>query len=161
MPEDGLANRRNVAAGREIHHRVGSVVNGSVQLLELFFNIRSDGRIADVGVDFAQRLDTDRHRLQFRMVDVRRNNHASASYFVAHQFRRNFFAVSDILHLLSHYAPPRVMHLGEVAVLVLGIALGQPLCPRFQNRIRTTAISAIFRITIARGHFRLYHPSED
>ena len=131
MADDGFANLVNVAAGREVHYRVGAIVDGGVQLFELFFNVRRDGRIPYVGVDLAERLDADRHRLQFRMVDVRRDDHAAASDFIAHQFRRDLLAVGDILHFFGDHALARVMHLGEVAVFVLGLPLRQPFCPRF------------------------------
>ena len=156
MPDDGFANGMDIAAGREVHHRVGAVVHGSVQFFELFLYVRGDGGIADVGVDLAQRRYADRHGLQFGMVDVRGNDHAAASDFIAHQFRRDLLAVSDVLHLVGDYALARVMHLREVAVFVLGVlglALRQPLGPRFQNRIQTIAVRAACRTTICCGHF--------
>ena len=156
VADDGFANGVDIAAGREVHDRVGAVVNGGVQLLQLFFHVRGDGRIADVGVDLAQRRYADRHRLQFGMVDVGGDDHASASDFIAHQFGRDLLAVSDVLHLFGDHALARVMHLRKVAVFVLGVlglALRQPLCPRFQNRIQTIAVRAACRTTISCGHF--------
>ena len=144
MADDGFANRVNVAAGREVHHRVGAVVDGGVQLLELFFDVRGDGRVADVGVDLAQRRHADRHRLQFGMVDVRGDDHAAASDFIAHQFGRDLLAVGDVLHLVGDHALARVVHLREVAVCVFGLPLRQPLCPRFENRIQTTAVCRLY-----------------
>ena len=146
----------NIAAGREVHHRVGSVVNGGVQLLELFFHVGRDGRVTDIGVDLAERRHADCHRLEFGMVDVRRNDHASARDFIAHQFGRDPLAVSDVLHLVGDHAPSSVMHLREVAVGVFGFALREPLCPRFENLVQTIAVSVV--CAIACGHFRLYHP---
>src|SRR5664279_3817714 len=93
------------------------------------------------------------------MVDVCRDDHAAASYFIAHQFGRDFLAVGDVAHLLGSRALTGVMHLGEVAVFVFGFALGQPCRPRFQNRIQTIAVRAVCGLAIACGHFRLYHPS--
>jgi hypothetical protein len=100
--------------------------------------------------------DPDRHRFQFRVMDVRRDDHAAAGDFVAHQFRRDFLAEGDVLHLFGDLAAARVSHLREVAVLVFGFALGQPLCPRFQNFVPAIGVSAV---PIAYRHFRLYHPS--
>ena len=44
----------NVAAGGKIHDRVGAVVDGGVELLEFFVDVRGDGGVADVGIDFAE-----------------------------------------------------------------------------------------------------------
>ena len=84
MADDGFANGGDVAAGGEIHHGVGSVVNGGVQLLEFFVDVGGDGGVADVGVDLAERLDADGHGLEFGMVDVGGDDHAAAGDFIAH-----------------------------------------------------------------------------
>ena len=105
----------NVAAGGKIHHRVGAVVHGGVQLLQFFLDFRSDRRVADVGVDLAQRRHADRHRLELGMVDVGGNDHAAAGHFVAHQFGRQLFAVGDVTHFFRDHALAGVVHLGEVA----------------------------------------------
>ena len=84
MADDGFANGVNVAAGGEIHDGVGSVVDGGVELFEFFVDVGGDGGVADVGVDFAERFDADGHGLEFGMVDVGGDDHASASDFIAH-----------------------------------------------------------------------------
>ena len=38
MPQNGLSNFVNVATGGKIHHRVGAIVDGGVELLELFID---------------------------------------------------------------------------------------------------------------------------
>ena len=116
LPQNRLANFVNVAARRQIHHRVGAVVHGRVQLFQLFFNFGGDRRVADVGVDLAQRGHADRHRLQFRMVDIGGNNHPPARYFVAHQFRRDLFAMRNVAHFFGDHTLTRVVHLREIAV---------------------------------------------
>ena len=69
--DDRLANRVDVLAGREVHHRVGAEVDRRVQLLQLAVDVAGDGRVADVGVDLAAGRDADAHRLQpaCQMVD--------------------------------------------------------------------------------------------
>src|SRR5271166_6025675 len=90
VPQDGFANFVDASAGRKVHHRVGAVVNGGVQLLQLFVNIAGDGRVADVGVDFAARLDADGHRLQLGVVYVGWDDHASGGNFVADELGATF-----------------------------------------------------------------------
>jgi hypothetical protein len=62
----GLADHGDVAAGGEVHDRVGAVVDGGVQLAQLFVDVGGERGVADVGVDLAERLDADAHRLQAR-----------------------------------------------------------------------------------------------
>ena len=93
MAQDGFANLVNVAAGGEIHHGIGAIVNGRVQLLQFLIDVRGDGGVADVRVDLAERGDADRHRLEFGMIDVGRDDHAPARDFVADQFRRGCFSL--------------------------------------------------------------------
>ena len=47
LPQIRVSNLRNVAAGRKVHDRVGAVVHGNVQLLELLLDVRGHGGIAD------------------------------------------------------------------------------------------------------------------
>ena len=49
--DDRLADGVDVAAGRQVHHRVGAEVHGRVQLFQLAVDVAGDGRVADVGVD--------------------------------------------------------------------------------------------------------------
>ena len=92
MAEDGFANLVDVAAGGEVHDGVGAVVDGGVQLLEFFVDVRGDGRVADVGVDLAERGHADGHRLELGMVDVGGDDHPSTRDFVADQLGRELFA---------------------------------------------------------------------
>ena len=54
MTKNGLANFVNVAAGREVHHRIGTIVNCRVQFVQFIADFGCDRTVADVGVDFAQ-----------------------------------------------------------------------------------------------------------
>ena len=51
----------------------------------------SDGGVADVGVDLHEEVAADDHRLAFGMIDVRGNDRAAASDFVAYEFRSDVF----------------------------------------------------------------------
>ncbi len=44
-------------------------------------------------------------------MDIGRNNHAAARDFIANQFRRDAFAIRDVLHLLGDDALAGVVHL--------------------------------------------------
>ena len=96
MRDDGFADGRDVAAGGKVHHRIGAVLHRVAQLLQLFFDVRSDRRIADIGVDLALRRDADGHRLQVGVVDVGRDDHAPARHFGANQLRRQVLAPGDV-----------------------------------------------------------------
>ncbi len=59
-PADGV----DVAAGREVHDRVGAELDGHPELGQLVVDVGGHGRVADVRVDLALRLDADGHRLE-------------------------------------------------------------------------------------------------
>ncbi len=149
------------AAGGEIHDGVGAVVDRGVQLFQFLFHVGSDGGVADVGVDFAERGHADGHRLEFGMVDVGGDDHAAAGNFVADQFGGDFFAPRNVFHFFGDDALASVVHLREVAVLIFSSALGQPLGPRFQSQVETVAIRAVCRVAIACRHMRVHHPSQN
>ena len=145
VAQDGFANLVNAAAGGEVHHGVGAVMHRGVQLLQLFVNVAGDGRVADVGVDLAARLDADGHRLQLGVVDVGRDDHASGGHFVADELGRNLLALGDEDHLFGEQAFARKVHLRHVGVASargLFAALGDPLGARLQDT-RTIAVAAI------------------
>src|SRR5579863_5131233 len=141
MAQNRLANRVNVAASGKIHHSIGAVVNGGVQLLQLFGDVRCNGAVADVGVDLAKRLDADTHRLQLRMVDVGRDNHAAAGDFVAYQLGGDLLAIGNVLHVFGDHALAGVVHLRKIAVGVGGLAAG--------DRLGAGAWSAISVVTVS------------
>ena len=67
----------DVAAGRQVHHRVGAPADRPDQLFHLFGDAGADGRIADVGVDLHQEVAPDDHRLEFEVVDIGRQDGAA------------------------------------------------------------------------------------
>ena len=125
--DDRFANRGNVAARRQVHHRVRAVVHRVMQLLQLFVDVRGRRRVADVRVDLALERDADAHRLQRLVVDVRGNDRAAARHFAAHQLRLDLFAPRHVLHLFGDHALARVVHLRNVARPVRRRRFLQPL----------------------------------
>jgi len=104
----------DVFAGREIHHRIRAPARRPRQLLDFFVDRRRDGRIADVRVDLHEKRAPDDHGFELGVIDVRRNDGATARDLVAHFFRRAVLADRDELHLRGNLAAPRVVHLRDV-----------------------------------------------
>src|SRR5579864_6226442 len=126
-----------------------------MELPQFFIDIGRDRRVADIGVDFAKRRHPDAHRLEFRVIDVGRDDQASAGNLVAHQLRRQFFALGNVDHFLCNQTLARVVHLREVAVPILRFAPDQPLGARFGHRAVTVVavrVGAICWRTIHRSH---------
>ena len=109
--DDRLADGRDIAAGGEIHDRVGAVLHRVAQFLELPFDIGDHGRIADVGVDLAVRCHADAHGLEVLVMDVGRDDHPPARDFGADQFRLDLLALGDVAHLLRDDALAGIVHL--------------------------------------------------
>ncbi len=89
IAQDPVADVVDVAAGGEVHHRVGAPAGCPDHLFHLLGHRRGDSRIADIGVDLDQEITADDHRLGFRMVDVGRDDGAAARNLVAHELRRD------------------------------------------------------------------------
>ena len=95
----------------EIHHRIRAPERRPAKLLDLLLDRRTDGRIADVGVDLHEEVTTDDHRLEFGMIDIGRDDGAAARHLGPHQFRRQPLASGDKRHLRRHLAPTCVVEL--------------------------------------------------
>ena len=136
VAQNRVANLRNLAARRQIHHRVGAVLDRHMQLAQLLVDVRRDGRVPNVGVHLATGRDPDPHRLQFGVVHVGRNDQPSRRHFVADHFHRQILALGHVGHFLGQQALARKMHLGEVAVAgarSFRLAADDPVGARFQN----------------------------
>src|SRR5271170_502395 len=121
-------------------------MHGAMQLLQFFIYIRSGSGVADVGVDLAEKRHTDTHRFQIAVINIGGNDGAAARHFVAHQFRRKFFALGDVLHLFGHDAQARVVHLREIshAAIHRRGALFDPCIPhRHKTPVNTNPETAI------------------
>ena len=136
VPQDGVANLRNIAARRQIHHRVRPMLDRHMQLAQFFVDVRRDRRVADVRVHLAPRRDPNPHRLQFRMVHVGRNDQPPHSHFVADHFHRQILALRHVGHFFREQAFARKVHLRQVGVTGargLSLAAHDPVGARFQN----------------------------
>ncbi len=109
--DDGFADARDIAAGGKIHDGVGAVLHRVMQLGDFFVDVRSGGRVPDVGVDLAAGLHADAHRLQVGVMDIGRNDHAAPRHFRSDQFAGDVLALGDIFHFLGDDALARVIHL--------------------------------------------------
>ena len=81
----------NIAACREIHHRIGAPGDAPSHLFDFIFNRAGDSAVTDVGIDLDQKIPADDHRLGFRMIDVRRNNRAPSRNLVADELWSDVF----------------------------------------------------------------------
>src|SRR5262249_17082571 len=77
----------DVFAGRKIHHRVGAPFRSPTHFLHFFFDARSNGAIADIGIDFDEEITADDHRLALGVIDIGGNNGAAAGHLLADEFR--------------------------------------------------------------------------
>ncbi len=123
VPEDPLPGLMDVPAGGEVHHRVGTPEGGPAELLDLVLDDRLDGGVADVGVDLHREAAADDHRLDFRMVDVGRDDGAAAGHLAPHELGRHPLAEGDELHFGSHLASARVVELRDGAAAAVDRAL--------------------------------------
>ena len=123
--DDGLADVVDVAAGGQVHDRIGAEVHGSVQLFQLLVDLAGDGRVADVGVDLAQGGDADGHRLQlFLEVDrVGRDDHPAAGHFGADQLGIQILELGDEAHFLGDRSLAGGFELGHEQVSLRGVEL--------------------------------------
>ena len=67
----------DVFSGGKIHHGVGAPFGGPTHLLHFLIDGRSDGGVADVGVDLHEEIAPDNHGLEFRVVDIAGNDGAA------------------------------------------------------------------------------------
>ncbi len=86
IADDPLAGFMNVLTGRQIHDGVTAPADRPGHFFDFFLNAGRQRRIADVGIDFHQEVATDDHRLNFRMVDVYRDDRAAAGHFITYEF---------------------------------------------------------------------------
>src|SRR5262249_42797671 len=62
---------------------------GPAHLFHFLFDRGSDSRIADVGVYLDKEIAADRHRLQLRVIDVRRDDSPAACDFITDKLGRD------------------------------------------------------------------------
>src|SRR5712672_664999 len=83
----------NVPAGRKVHHRIGAPLGGPAHLLNYLLDTGSHGTVANVSVNFYQKVAPDDHRFALWMVDVGGNDRAAASDFRAHELGGDRFGM--------------------------------------------------------------------
>ena len=111
--DDRAADSVDIAAGGEIHDRIGPVLDRDLELLDLAIHVGRDLGVADVGVDLHPRHLADRHRLECarEVVNVGGDDEPADGDLVAHQLGRKLLALGDEAHRVRDLAPTRVMHL--------------------------------------------------
>src|SRR5205085_6089837 len=89
VSQNPLARRVYVLAGGQVHHGVRAPPDRPTHLLDLLLNRRGDGRVADVRVYLDEEVAADCHRFRLGVVDVGRNDRASARDFGAYELGRD------------------------------------------------------------------------
>ena len=87
IANDPFPGLMNILAGGQVHDRIGSPPDGPDHFFDFFFDRRHHRGIADVGVDLHQKIPADNHGLDFRVVDVGRDDRAAAGHLVTDEFR--------------------------------------------------------------------------
>src|SRR5580700_150431 len=150
--DDGFADGGNVAAGAQVHDGVGSVVDGVMQFLQLFVDVGTCGGIADVRVDLTAGGDADGHGLEIPVMDVGRDDAATARDLAANQLRLELFALGNVLHLLGDDAVAGKVHLRHVAIPIRGNLLTVYLTALLDGYLAAVAGEPLFNPAIAHCH---------
>ena len=142
MAKNRFANLVDVAAGREIHHRVGAIVDGGVQLLQLFVDFEVTAELPMLALILQSEatpiaIGSSSGWLMFAGMIMRPRGH-----FVANELGRDLLFVRDERHFFGDHALAREVHLREVAVGVLLLAARKPFCARFRDGV-AVAVRAI------------------
>ena len=83
IAQDPLAGGVDVFARAEVHDGVGAPLGGPAHFFHLLLDRRSDGAVADVGVDLHEEIAPDDHRLELGVIDVRGDDGAPGGDFFA------------------------------------------------------------------------------
>ena len=135
IAQNPFAGVVDVAAGGEVHHRVGAPADRPHHLFHFLFHRRGDGGVADIGVDLGEEVAPDRHRLELGVIDVARNDGAAARHLVAHEFRRDeqrhrgakaFAVVMGGLRDVEHLLAAEIFALGDIDHFLGDDALARP-----------------------------------
>ena len=164
IAQNPFAGVVDVAAGGEVHHRVGAPADRPHHLFHFLFHRRGDGGVADIGVDLGEEVAADRHRLELGVIDVARNDGAAARHLVAHEFRRDeqrhrgaetFAVVMGGLRDVEHLLAAEIFALGDVDHFLGDDALARPFELRHRMAVepaqRARRIGEIARQMLAGG----------
>ena len=91
ISDDPLAGGVDVFSSGKIHDGVGSPLGGPAHFLDFLIDGGSDGGVADVGVDFYEEIPPDDHGFDFGVIDISRDDGATASDFGTNEFRSDGF----------------------------------------------------------------------
>ena len=90
IAHDPFAGFVDVLAGGQIHHVVAAPADRPGHFFDFFVDAGRQCRVADVGVDFHQEVAAEDHRLDFRMIDVGRDDGTASGNFATNEFRGDF-----------------------------------------------------------------------
>ncbi len=146
--EDGLADGPHIAAGAQVHHRVGPVAEGYRQLLLLRRDIGGGGGVAEVGVHLAAKVGADQHRPKVGVPDVGRQDRPPARDLGAHKLGADPLLRCRVAHLLGDRAGAGIVPLRYVGA-------SAPLHPLLTHDIPsqsgTAALPALREAAAQRG----------
>ena len=94
VAENPLASGVDIFPGAEIHHGVGAPFGRPAHFFHFFVDGGSDRTIADIGVNFDEKISADDHRFEFGVIDICGDDGASAGDFVADKFWGDVFGDS-------------------------------------------------------------------
>ncbi len=103
----------DVAAGGQVHDRVGAPAGRPGHLFDLLLDGGRHRRVADVGVDLHQEPLADDHRLDLRVVDVGRQHGPARGDLVADHLGRDVLPDGHVLHLGRDLAAAGVRELRD------------------------------------------------
>ncbi len=174
VADDPVTDVVDVATGGEIHDGVGAPADRPDEFLDLFFDRRRDGAVANVGVDLHQEVAADNDGLKFGVVDVGGDDGAAAGDFAAdefggdeggdfsaeilaigaafegafgHGFAADVFAVGDIGHLSGDDAGFGVLVLREAFAGLR--ALGHVHVLEFGDELVASDVAIVFGLHMA------------
>ncbi|GIW78966.1 MAG: hypothetical protein KatS3mg105_0773 [Gemmatales bacterium] len=92
-----------------------------MQLLQFFFDIAGNSRIADIGIDLAPRCYADAHRFEplLQVHLVGRNDHSPSCRLLANDFGFEVFPFGNVFHFVCDLAFAGRFKLGHLDLLMI------------------------------------------
>ena len=120
----------------KIHQRISTPLATPHSFLHFFFDARSGGRVAYIGINLNQEVGSYNHWFRLRMLLVGRDNGSSLGYLLTHKLRCDvgldaklltvhILADGHVLHLLCDDAFLGKIHLCLTLLAILYPALSQ------------------------------------
>ncbi|MNI42526.1 hypothetical protein D3C85_1365760 [compost metagenome] len=108
IADNPFAGFVDIFSGRQIHNRVSAPSTGPNGFFYLFFNGRSNCRVANISIDFHQEIPPNNHRFQFGVINVTWNYRTACSHLCPYKFGGNviFWGIGTkavTLVLVVHY----------------------------------------------------------